>query len=233
MAVSILFHFVEPFKRGFFCNDQSLMYPYKDSTVGMSLGVVGFGLPIVVILINELLQWKLTENDDRKIKLFNHEFPFWLAKAYSHVGVFLFGILATELVTDIGKHSIGRLRPHFMDLCQPIMHDGTNCTDTRNLNRYIEDYTCTNLKISERRLEEMRLSFPSGHASLSMFSMTFTALYLQHRMNWNGSKLLMPFLQFILIIMAWLSALSRICDNKHHCKLVNVTNATYHSTLPF
>lgn len=41
-------------------------------------------------------------------------------------------------------------------------------------------------------------------------------LYLQSRMKWRGSRLLKHFLQFMLMIIAWFTALSRISDYKHH-----------------
>lgn len=35
-------------------------------------------------------------------------------------------------------------------------------------------------------------------------------------MTWRGSKLLKHFLQYLLIMMTWYTALSRISDYKHH-----------------
>lgn len=35
-------------------------------------------------------------------------------------------------------------------------------------------------------------------------------------MTWRGSKLLKHFLQFVLLMMAWFTCLSRISDYKHH-----------------
>ena len=36
-------------------------------------------------------------------------------------GVLLYslGAISTLLITEVGKHTIGRLRPHFIDVCQP------------------------------------------------------------------------------------------------------------------
>jgi hypothetical protein len=36
-------------------------------------------------------------------------------------GIFLYGLgaICTMLITEIGKRSIGRLRPHFIAVCQP------------------------------------------------------------------------------------------------------------------
>lgn len=51
---------------------------------------------------------------------------------------------------------------------------------------------------------------------LSISLSLFVQLYLQARMNWRGSKLLRHFLQFLFIMIAWYTALSRVSDYKHH-----------------
>lgn len=196
------------------------MHPYRESTVGISLGVVGFGLPFTLIIAVEFIKWKLKVNDgeNSKLKLFNHVLPYWIPNVYKSIVCFLFGASCTFLITDLGKNTLGRLRPHFFRVCQPVMNDGTNCSNPINRNRYIEDYICGNTESSATQLKQIHLSFPSGHSSFSMYAMMFAAIYLHYRMNWNGSKLLKPFLQCLFVSMAWYTALSRISDYKHHCK---------------
>jgi hypothetical protein len=42
--------YMEPFQRGFFCGDESLMFPYKDDTVNVTtLRLVGILLPIFTV----------------------------------------------------------------------------------------------------------------------------------------------------------------------------------------
>lgn len=159
------------------------------------------------------------------MKFFNRDFPNWLVNVYKYVGIFVFGSIVNIILTDIGKHVLGRLRPHFMSVCMPIMSDGTNCSDPINLNRYIEDFTCSNAESSAWRIRETGKSFPSGHSSFAMYTMLFAALYLHRRMTWNGPKTLKPILQCIFIALAWSTALSRISDYKHHCKLIKSPRA--------
>ena len=47
--------------------------------------------------------------------------------SYRTIIVFFFGAAITQLVTEIGKYTIGRLRPHFLDLCRPE-HLPNNCS---------------------------------------------------------------------------------------------------------
>ena len=70
-------------------------------------------------------------------------------------------------VTEIGKYSIGRLRPNFVSGCRPNISLSTCVTG-----QYITDFTC--LAVSMPSTENfLRTSFPSGHASSSAFSMIY------------------------------------------------------------
>lgn len=216
-----LYEVFEPFKRGFFCDDESLLHPYHSSTVGNSSSFyVSLGLPIVIIIVIEVERWKLSVDDIDNLRLFNRDVPYWVANGFKYIEAFLFGFLVNVLTTNITKFAVGRLRPHFISVCHPVMLDGRNCTDMRNHHRYIEDYTCGNAGASDDQLFQMRLSFPSGHSSISMFSMMFAVIYLQRRMEWEVTKLLKHFLQFALFLTALHTALSRISDYKHHCKQI-------------
>lgn len=217
IPILIFFLFGVPYERGFNCNDESLMYPFRESTVTHDvLYVVGFGVPVISILVTEFVRWKMNLENERDLKLFGRPIPIWMQNSYKYIGILLFGAACSQLTTDIAKYTIGRLRPHFFDVCRPVINDGTNCTDPVNLYRYIIDFKCNNPDASKRKLKEVRLSFMSGHSSFSMYTMVFAALYLHVRINWKGSKLFKHFLQFFFISLAWYTALSRISDYKHH-----------------
>ncbi|KAJ6642774.1 putative phosphatidate phosphatase [Pseudolycoriella hygida] len=171
----------------------------------------------MLILVSEIIHTRLNKRHvPRKLNVCGRSIPNWIPHAYQQIGVFGFGAAASQLTTDIAKYSIGRLRPHFFDVCQPQMMDGTNCSDAINFGRYIENFTCLGIGSNTRMLKEMRLSFPSGHASWSAYTMIYCAIYLQARMTWRGSKLLKHFIQFILILITWYTCMTRISDYKHH-----------------
>jgi phosphatidate phosphatase len=208
-----------PHHRGFFCDDQSLMLPLHESTVTYTIVYsLGFSIPIIIIIIAEIVRWNLHMDIEKEMELFGRNIPIWVQNLYKYIGIFLFGVVCNQMITNLGKHVVGRLRPHFISLCKPTMHDGSNCTDAQNLNHYIEEFDCFEWESRREILKEMRLSFPSWHASFSMYTMVFTALYLQCRLKWKGSKLMKHFLQLILIVMALYIAQSRIFDNQSHCK---------------
>lgn len=62
----------------------------------------------------------------------------YVACVYKAVGTFLFGAAMSQSLTDIAKYSIGRLRPHFLDVCKPDWKF-INCS----LGDYIEEFVCT------------------------------------------------------------------------------------------
>ena len=131
----------------------------------------------------------------------------YIATIYKAIGAFLFGAAASQSLTDIAKYSIGRLRPHFLAVCDPDWSK-INCSDG-----YIENYICRG---NAEKVREGRLSFYSGHSSFSMYCMLFTALYLQARMKGDWARLLRPTLQFGLVALSIYVGLSRISDYKHH-----------------
>ena len=75
-------------------------------------------------------------------------FGSYIASVYKAIGTFLFGAAMSQSLTDIAKYSIGRLRPHFLDVCRPNW-ELINCSS----GAYIEDFTCTGdpTKVNEGR----------------------------------------------------------------------------------
>ncbi|KAJ4943291.1 hypothetical protein JOQ06_005794 [Pogonophryne albipinna] len=205
MLPSLVLHrtSVRPYQRGFYCSDSSLRYSYKKSTVSSSvLTVVGLTLPSVSIVIGECFRIHQL-HEGTKSFVGN---PY-VAALYKQMGVFLFGCAVSQSFTDIAKVSVGRMRPHFLDVCKPDFST-IDCSMG-----YITNYTCTG---DESDVQEARKSFFSGHASFSMFTMLYLAFYLHSRFSWRGARLLRPLLQFTLLMMAFYTGLSRVSDHKHH-----------------
>nr|XP_046204673.1 phospholipid phosphatase 1-like [Oncorhynchus gorbuscha]XP_046204674.1 phospholipid phosphatase 1-like [Oncorhynchus gorbuscha]XP_046204676.1 phospholipid phosphatase 1-like [Oncorhynchus gorbuscha] len=193
-----------PFKRGFFCNDESIRYPLKEDTISYQLlGGVMIPFTLIVVVSGECLGVYMT-----RVKNKSSLRTAYVARIYKAVASFLFGAAASQSLTDIAKYSIGRLRPHFLAVCKPVW-DHINC----RAGGYIENFTCTGDK---DMVDEARLSFFSGHSSFSMYCMLFLALYVQARLQTEWARLLRPTIQFFLIAMSVYVGLSRISDYKHH-----------------
>jgi len=84
------------------------------------------------------------------------------------------------MITDIAKYSIGRLRPHFIDVCQPS-YKGTifrldnpqECAKPANELLYITDFECSNPDFDDYRKRDARLSFMSGHSSFASYCLIY------------------------------------------------------------
>ncbi|MBN3272130.1 PLPP1 phosphatase, partial [Polyodon spathula] len=137
---------IKPYQNGFFCNDDSIRYPFHNSTITSTvLYTVGFTLPICSMIIGECLSVhykRLQSNSSVR--------NTYVACLYKAIGTFVFGAAMSQSLTDIGKYSIGRLRPHFLDVCKPNWAE-INCKAG-----YIENFTCTGEK---RIVNEARYVF--------------------------------------------------------------------------
>ena len=163
----LLFKFViPPFKRGFYCDDTTINKPYKDSTVPSSvLYSVGFVLTLIVVSSTESYNRRTKERSRVKGKQDYHFSlgSFTLNATNTEIlrlfMGFSYGGLISIFLTDIGKYTVGRLRPHFLSICKPPPVLISNCS-----HNYILADVCTG---NPDLLREGRLSFPSGHASFS------------------------------------------------------------------
>ncbi|RWS27147.1 phosphatidate phosphatase-like protein, partial [Leptotrombidium deliense] len=201
IPVLILFLVGKPYSRGFYCDDDSIRYPYKDSTVPNGLlYTYAIGLPVVGILVIEGLHFHENRSTrNYRVLMFN---------VYCKLVVFAFGALVSQLLTDIAKYSIGRLRPHFYDVCQPNVY----CKE--NDHTYYDVFDCKGN--DEKKIKDAKLSFMSGHSSFSAFCMVYLALYIQARAKWRFLGLVKPLLQVLLVYVAIYVGFSRISDYKHH-----------------
>lgn len=71
----------------------------------------------------------------------------YISALYKQVGVFIFGCAISQSFTDIAKVSVGRMRPHFLDVCKPDFST-INCSLG-----YITDYQCQG---PESKVQEAR-----------------------------------------------------------------------------
>lgn len=212
--ILIIAFVAEPHKQGFFCDDQSLKHPFVEISTISTAKMIAYSLsiPIITILVVEFIDAKFNKNHIRKeLSIGSWNIPLWILNSYKHIGFFAFGAACTQITTDMMKYSMGRLRPHFFELCKPLI----DCTDPINIGKYINIYSCIGDETTGF-LREMRLSFPSGHSSCTGFALIYCALYLQVRMTWNGTALFKHALQFLLILLTWYTGLSRVLDYKHH-----------------
>lgn len=210
----IIYLTVDPKIKYFYCNDNDIFYPYIPDTVPFwAVGIFGILGPLLIILVVELLNIFLEKQprhvERSKVKEFFIHF-------FHAVSLFAMGVVITLVLTEIGKRWIGRLRPYFIAKCKPD-YSLFNCTSSGLTGVvYNPIYTggsfCTG---AAKDVEEARLSFPSGHASFSWFTMLFAIIYLEARSIRLRLRYVKIIVQMACFIAAWVTTLSRVSDYHH------------------
>ncbi|CAF3290214.1 unnamed protein product [Rotaria socialis] len=219
----LIYSLAKPSSRGFFCDDTSIRYPIKPDTIPMwLLGVYGGLGPVIIFCIVEI--WVVrpfecgSRSSSNNIKRRRIDY---LKTILQTIFLFGLGIAICFLITEVGKRTIGRLRPYYLTLCDPNWAN-IECTKIIlsfsgpvSVPQYITNHNC-NATVLEKDLREARLSFPSGHASYSTFAFVFLFVYFEARLVCPQVQFLKPFLQCICIAIAFYTCLSRVIDFKHH-----------------
>lgn len=129
---------------------------------------------------------------------------------------FLFGLTANAGLTLLGKIVIGRLRPNFLAVCNPLKDPYVAiCGSGKTFLIPGVDFECAPT-VNPSELAESRRSFPSGHSSSTFYTMIFLILYINKFWNKRETGLIGQFFQVIFFGFAIFVALSRILDNMHH-----------------
>ena len=132
-----------------------------------------------------------------------------------------------------------RLRPYFLTLCNPTL-SREDCLDENNFTKYVENFTCNTNgdEDFEKEINDAHKSFFSGHSSFSFYCATFLIVFLHARLGekykpekdnrevqkahrwvrltFRGLRILRPFLQFGIFLLAFFISLTRVTDYKHH-----------------
>ena len=180
-------------------------------------------MPAIVIGATELTLWCRRDEEGKKKRDY-----FCGVSVNSHVSsalnacLYLLNGIAFSMLLATSAHSlVGRLRPHFLDVCRPNWSE----IDCRSGSRivYVTNYTCQGDEErfgenADEVVEDARKSFFSGHATTMFSSMTFVVLYLQAKLASRSSNgiLLVPFLQLFAFGLAFVTAISRVTDHAHH-----------------
>lgn len=86
------------------------------------------------------------------------------------VGVFAFGLFATDIFVNAGQVVTGHLTPYFLTVCKP----NYTSTDCRAHHQFINNGNiCTG---DMEVIEKARRSFPSKHAALSIYSALYATV---------------------------------------------------------
>ncbi|XP_020922428.1 phospholipid phosphatase-related protein type 1 isoform X3 [Sus scrofa] len=104
-----------------------------------------------------------------------------LRRIIRFIGVFAFGLFATDIFVNAGQVVTGHLTPYFLTVCKP----NYTSADCRAHHQFINNGNiCTgDLEV----IEKARRSFPSKHAALSIYSALYaTGMCVVH--NFKGTQ---------------------------------------------
>jgi len=217
--------YIKPFQEfGFYCTDYSITMKYKSSTIDTYLLILlSTVAPFILILLCELAKTSSSLSSSFiKIKLFNQKLiniKQFLVNIYINYGYYLTGLLLTTIVTLIGKKTIGRLRPNFIDVCQPDRNPYNSCVSSSSSSSSMIIMPHVNFKCLNKdhlQLQDSRESFPSGHASTSFYSVIFLILFLNKLFKQRLYGICLLIIECSLFSLAFFISLTRIIDNKHH-----------------
>ncbi|XP_042888721.1 phospholipid phosphatase 2-like isoform X1 [Penaeus japonicus] len=188
------------------CDDPSIRMPYSGDTITVTMLIVV--TLIVPFFVMTIVEWAVPPSGQVSPPLREG-----LSRSWSYTGDIFVGGLFMFFLNDLAKTTVSEPRPHFWDTCRP------NITEEQCRQPYVilSWRDCTNpLKQSHPRLIDSMKSFPSGHASLSVFSSIFMMVYIKQRIWGRSSRLLAPWIQLLWAVWTLYCCQSRIADNRHH-----------------
>ncbi|KAM9322082.1 phospholipid phosphatase-related protein type 4 [Pholidichthys leucotaenia] len=210
----------QPVHSGYTCNDRSLSLPYilprQEVCPLPLLFSLAFAAPTVTILIGEAILYcylsrrSSAMQTEANINAAGCNFNSYIRRAVRFIGVHIFGLCMTAVITDILQLSTGQHTPYWLDVCKPnLTHINMSTCDEALI---LEDI-CSGQDLS--LINAGRKSFPSQHATLAAFAAVYISMYFNTVLT-DSAKLLKPLLVFSFIMLAILAGLTRIIQFRNH-----------------
>lgn len=202
-----LLGYVTPFPTVVSCDDPSIRLPYqKDTVSATTLITVGLAVPFLVMTCLEWVDSSANTENTSSLRQ-------GLRRSWCYVGDLFVGGLFMFLINDIAKIATSEARPSFWSLCSP------NITDEQCQQQYVSISwkDCTNpLNLPHARLVDTMKSFPSGHASVSVYYSLIMIVYIKQRIWSKVYPLVVVCVQMMWVVWAYICCHSRVWDNRHH-----------------
>ncbi|XP_029971365.1 phospholipid phosphatase-related protein type 4-like [Salarias fasciatus] len=210
----------QPVHSGYSCNDRSLSLPYvlpRHEVCPLPLLFsLAFAAPTVTILIGEAILYcylsrrSSSTQTEANINAAGCNFNSYIRRAVRFIGVHIFGLCVTALITDILQLSTGQHTPYWLDVCKPnLTHINMSTCDEA----FILEDICSGQDVG--LINAGRKSFPSQHATLAAFAAVYISMYFNTVLT-DSAKLLKPLLVFSFVMLAILAGLTRIIQFRNH-----------------
>nr|XP_015211143.1 PREDICTED: lipid phosphate phosphatase-related protein type 5 isoform X3 [Lepisosteus oculatus] len=208
--------------QGFFCFDSSYTKPYlgPEDTSAIPpalLYAVVAGVPTLVITITEsvlfFLQYATKDFDNREKTIVTGDCCYlnpFVRRTVRFLGVYIFGLFATDIFVNAGQVVTGNLAPHFLTVCKPN-YTALGCQQAIRFISHQE--ACTG---NEDDILRARKTFPSKEAALSVYAALYLAMYITSTVKARGSRLAKPVLSLGLMCLAFLTGINRVAEYRNH-----------------
>ncbi|KPP67284.1 lipid phosphate phosphatase-related protein type 5a-like [Scleropages formosus] len=208
--------------QGFFCYDSSYAKPYlgpeESSAVPPAvLYAVVTGVPALVITATEsvlfLLQYISEDLDNREKIIVMGDCCYLnplVRRTFRFLGVYAFGLFATDIFVNAGQVVTGNLAPHFLTVCKPN-YTALGCQQGALF--ISQQGACTG---NEEDVLRARKSFPSKEAALSLYAALYIAMYITCSVKAEGTRLAKPVLSLGLMCLAFLTGINRVVEYRNH-----------------
>lgn len=224
--------------QGFFCDDAQLMKPYPGAEeAGLLpptiLYCVLAAAPAATIFVGEVSMYVMRST--REALLLQEKTivtgdccylnPL-VRRIVRFVGVFAFGLFATDIFVNAGQVVTGGLSPYFLSICKPnytavaATSGGAAASlaaaaDCRLGRLFVASgNVCTG---NPALVAAARRSFPSKDASLSLYSAVYLTMYITSTIKTKSSRLAKPVLCLGTLCSAFLTGLNRVSEYRNHC----------------
>ncbi|KAJ8409516.1 hypothetical protein AAFF_G00229170 [Aldrovandia affinis] len=218
--------------QGFFCFDSSYTKPYPGPEEWSAippaiLYAVVAGVPALVITATEsmlfLLQYVSEDLDNREKIIVMGDCCYLnplVRRTFRFLGVYAFGLFATDIFVNAGQVVTGNLAPHFLTVCRPN-YTALGCQQAAVFINQQE--ACTG---NEDDILRARKSFPSKEAALSVYAALYVSdrpaeflppwMYITFTVKTKGTRLAKPALSLGLMCLAFLTGMNRVVEYRNH-----------------
>uniref|UniRef100_A0A4W3GXQ9 Phospholipid phosphatase-related protein type 1 n=1 Tax=Callorhinchus milii TaxID=7868 RepID=A0A4W3GXQ9_CALMI len=193
--------------QGFFCHDRTYTKPYpgpdESSAIPPALlYALVAGLPPVMVKFGNREKTMVTGDCCYINPLVRRTFRF--------LGVYAFGLFATDIFVNAGQVVTGNLAPHFLAVCKPN-YTALGCQ--QNAQFINSEEACTG---SLELIIKARKTFPSKEAALSVYAAVYLAMYITSTVKANGTRLAKPVFCLGLMCLAFLTGINRVAEYRNH-----------------
>ncbi|XP_022352004.1 phospholipid phosphatase-related protein type 5 [Enhydra lutris kenyoni] len=208
--------------QGFFCHDSAYRKPYpgpEDSSAvpPVLLYSLAAGVPVLVIIVGETavfcLQLATRDFENQEKTILTGDCCYinpLVRRTVRFLGIYAFGLFATDIFVNAGQVVTGNLAPHFLALCKPN-YTALGC---QQYTQFISgEEACTG---NPDLIMRARKTFPSKEAALSVYAAMYLTMYITNTIKAKGTRLAKPVLCLGLMCLAFLTGLNRVAEYRNH-----------------